>query len=734
MMPIRTAPPHRVCRLASVALAVLLSGYLAGRATAGPLPISGIDEFKTTLLQDRALSSDDPNAASVLVERRRELREAARRLPSLGEVTRTLLLPDWGSAFFEDIDTPVPIEKIAAAVRQPKDDDFKRDVQKLLKSAGDDSGRVVEAINAEIKREVRIQMLDRLEERLRFYLRTGRTADRIAAANLVSDTMSNARKQESADVSGISGTERRGPTEGSRSLRQRMAPLARDLQNLLRDPDPQVQVAAVRGLSNLESDPAATMAALRPLLQGAQSNVTLRRATAAGLAHMVDIVYQGMNKGRPQPTLRALGQIFPVAAGGLADTDAEVRRSSIAACQGVANTLDELVGDRNPALEGLAIYRPMLAIVEKTLPDLNRAARDPVPELRFDACHLLERLVLVAQKVRRLEETPLPLPRPIDPDTKPGKDRDKEPGKGIKGVKGASPSGRRIHRGTSRPSQWAAARGEEPMRTALPAPVPLSGPAASQQGTTLERPVKLIAVGHTASPPRSSPVAIHPAVFVAQPMEEPRIPSKLESGLRDTIDAMIAGMSDPDFRVRLASVDVLETFGDRAAPAIPALVKALEDKNKFVRWASARTLGRLAPRKAKEAVPGLMRLLNDREDLSVRITAANAIERFGPDAKEAVPLLARVINRGDKEYIIAVMHTLQGIGTEAQPALPNVAWILRNRALPSSVRVEAAQTLGRFGRFAKAQLPDLREIMVRDRDEDVRNAASSAVLAIDRPE
>jgi hypothetical protein len=521
------------------------------------------------------------------------------------------------------------------------------------------------------------------------------------------------------------------------------------VQQLARGGDTQVQVASVRALSNLEGDPTVMVATLRPLLTSGQSSVTTRRATADAFAQMVDILYLRIqaDKSRPQPPLRSLAQIFPVAASGLADADPQVRRSCLVACQEAATALDELVGDRNAAVESMAVYKPLLRVVEKSLPDLNRGARDSVPELRVAACHLLETLALVAQKVRYLDEAPLPPPRPQP--FEPGKEPGKKPGKGTKEPSPLPDRGTR--RPASKPSEWAVGRSRDrsgtvtqaPATTILLTPVPLRSSggtpvssAAPPPAATLDCPVQL-PVLRSASLYRPT-ADIQPVAFAARQVDELPPPTSLQSGLKDTVNAMIAGLSDPDYRVRLASVDVLETFGERAAPAIPALVKVLNDSNKFVRWASSRTLGRLAPRaierkEAQTVVAGLMRLLNDREDLSVRITAAFAIEQYGPAAKEAVPLLARAINRGDKEYIIAILRALQGIGTDAQPALPNVAWILRYRGLPPSVRVEAAQTLARFGPLAKGQLSDLREIMVSDTDEDVRNAASSAVLAIDRP-
>jgi HEAT repeat protein len=742
-------------------LAVLLTGSTFGSAGAGPLPIKGVEEFQSTLIRDRSASADDASAASALVERRRELREAARRLPSLGEVTRALLLPDWGSADFEEFDTPVPLDKIEAAVQQPNDADFKREVQNLMKMGGEDSSRVVTAVSAQIKRDVRLQLLDRLEQRIHFYLRNGRPADRIAAANLVSDTMGNARRQDNQAMTpderfqqsggkGGNAGERRGSATNALFLRQRMRELAGDLQKLSRDADAPVQVASVRALSNLEGDPVATVSTLRPLLTSGRTSLTTRRATAAALANMVDIIYLHIqtDKSRPLPPLRSLAQIFPAAASGLGDADPEVRRSCLAACQEAVTALDELIGDRNTSLESMTVYKPLLQIVEKSLPNLNRGARDAVPELRVASCHLLETLALVMQKVQRMDEAPLPPPQPQP--VEPRKGPDKNPSKDVKGP--PLSSSHRSRRAASRPSQWAATRLEPQTQTILLTPVPVrptGGTPVPQTGrtpvpstesppaVTLERPVKLPVV-RSVSLSRSPASSVQPVAFLARQADELPPPTQLEAGLKETIRAMISGLSDRDYRVRLASADVLETLGDRAVPAIPALVKALGDSNKFVRWSSARTLGQLARRaternEAKEVVAGLMRLLNDREDLSVRITSVFAIEQYGPAAKEAVPLLARAINRGDKEYIIAVLHALQGIGTDAQPALPNVAWILRSRDLPTSVREEAAQTLGRFGPLAKGQLRDLREVMVTDADEKVRNAASSAVLAIDRP-
>ncbi len=473
MLPIRSLSLDRASRLTGFAVLLLLAGGGSVRVGAAPLPSDGVEDFRRVLLQDRSFSTDDPIPVEVLVERRGDLQAVARRLPSLGEVVRVLLLPEWGATDVVDLEPVVPLDQVEAAVRQPDDESFKRDARKLVKMAKDNAASATNMIAVEIKRMVRLTLLERLDQRLRFYLRSGRTADRIAAANLISETMSNVRKQDNAE---LPGGGRKAATLGSRFLRQRLRELTGDLTKLTLESNSEVQVASVRALSDLEIEAAASVAALRPLLNPARYSVLTRRATAEAFAHIVEIIYQQMDKSRPQPTLKSLEQIFPAAASGLADADEAVRRASLTACQRAATALDELIGERKAPAGGLPVYRPMVAAVQKALPDLNRVAQDPVPELRVNACHLLETLVLTAQKVRQAEGISLPPPRP-----EPGKDS-------IKPV--PLPSVCAPRRRPARSGQWAAVRLEPASRTTLLTPVPLREPSPTS-AVTLDRPVKL---------------------------------------------------------------------------------------------------------------------------------------------------------------------------------------------------------------------------------------------------
>jgi HEAT repeat protein len=203
----------------------------------------------------------------------------------------------------------------------------------------------------------------------------------------------------------------------------------------------------------------------------------------------------------------------------------------------------------------------------------------------------------------------------------------------------------------------------------------------------------------------------------------------LLSGLRATLPQAAARLADPDVQVRLAVIDFLELLGPDASSIAGDLVKALCDPNLFVRWSSARVLGKMGPVDLDTTVPGLAKLLSD-PDLDVRLAVATALARYGSDARAAVPALAEAINKGDAEFRIAAIHTAQAIGADAAPTVPAITAELTNP--DARVRRAAAEGLGVFGPLAKSAASALRRIL-SDSDADVRRAAADALLSVLAP-
>jgi len=207
---------------------------------------------------------------------------------------------------------------------------------------------------------------------------------------------------------------------------------------------------------------------------------------------------------------------------------------------------------------------------------------------------------------------------------------------------------------------------------------------------------------------------------------------------KEIIEDLIVVLSDPNLRIRLNGIDIIEGF--LSMPDITARIinekelflfrklasVATTDSNLMVKYAAVRAIGRSAPLKPEIAVPVLAKCLQD-EDLDIRIEAAKALNKYGKDGAKAIPSLEKMIAHGDSDSRIAMMNAAVSLGTDGSPTLGAVAKNLESSE--PKVRIKAAETLGKFGKLAEAQIPTLQKSL-RDEDSNVRNAVSSALLKI----
>jgi HEAT repeat protein len=203
-----------------------------------------------------------------------------------------------------------------------------------------------------------------------------------------------------------------------------------------------------------------------------------------------------------------------------------------------------------------------------------------------------------------------------------------------------------------------------------------------------------------------------------------------QADMRGTVQRLAEGLDDADARARRAVIDVLETLGATAAPAAPALVKALSDSDPFVRWSAARTLGKISPASAETAVPALVELLKD-ADLDLRVAAAASLERYGRAARTAVPGLMQMLHATDADLRVAVIHALGAIGSpEAAQALPGLTTAVSDP--DPRVQQAAAEVLGELGPVAGDAVEPLRRALQTGAPK-VQKAAGEALLKIMRP-
>jgi len=454
---------------------------------------------------------------------------------------------------------------------------------------------------------------------------------------------------------------------GTRSgIAQGFAP---ELITLTKEGNPLVRVAAAHALGEINPDPAIAVPALAALLNGPTPQE--RVAAADALTALVRVgsllATKVKNSTGPEGSRADLVAItklvIPVAAAGLANKDLQVRRSCAGGMLEAAAALNRHITNPSPE-EG--ILDP--AAYRREVED-ERAELMPLIEALRNSCPDMAKALSDPDRTVRL--------RILDALEDVGHARLLL----IRRLMGAN-----VY-------------------------VP-NTPLESQESKAPRTSGILVGLNQKSDPP--------PQVIVTL-KDQP-----LLQGLQKTFAALESALQDRDPTIRLQTLDVIETLGPEAKPMSTAIVRAMSDPVRFVRWAASRAVGKAGPIELEASVPALVKLTHD-QDLDLCLAAATALDRFGPAAKDAVlPLIPR-LQAPDAELRIAIIKTLTGIGQASAPAVPAITALLRDP--DSRVRTAAAESLGRFGSLARSAV-DALEVATDDSSPEVRKAASDAILSI----
>jgi HEAT repeat protein/WD40 repeat protein len=143
--------------------------------------------------------------------------------------------------------------------------------------------------------------------------------------------------------------------------------------------------------------------------------------------------------------------------------------------------------------------------------------------------------------------------------------------------------------------------------------------------------------------------------------------------------------------LRSVSVGFLGKLGPKAEPAIPALIKLLQDPDYVADggW----TLGQIGA----AAVPPLLEVLRNNKNPSIRSRAVLAFYRMGPKAKDAVPgLVALLRERGFNDRVL-VAETIGNIGKAAHGAVPAFVEIIKDTRDDDTIRRTCISELPKLG-------------------------------------
>jgi HEAT repeat protein len=224
------------------------------------------------------------------------------------------------------------------------------------------------------------------------------------------------------------------------------------------------------------------------------------------------------------------------------------------------------------------------------------------------------------------------------------------------------------------------------------------------------------------------------------------------------VPALIKALDDKDIPETIGQASVAElaasslgTAKGMGKQALPALIKKVKKGDEPVRFAAVSALGymgRLDKSMVPAVLPTLLSVLKDKKYVvkdkrrrpSIRGLAAGVIGFIGPEAKEAVPALLAVLREKDlgdaktAHYIRNnVIDALRDIGPNAKAAVPALLAIVQNRGDDDEERAGAAEALGHIGPAARAAVTTLQKVE-KDRSENyrVRQAAERALPKIQK--
>jgi HEAT repeat protein len=142
---------------------------------------------------------------------------------------------------------------------------------------------------------------------------------------------------------------------------------------------------------------------------------------------------------------------------------------------------------------------------------------------------------------------------------------------------------------------------------------------------------------------------------------------------------MQAALKDADGEVRSTAATAIGNLGEKAVPAVPALIAGLQnDTVKEARETAARALGRIgkAAPKERSAVEPLKQTSQKDDDPVTRVVALGALAMMDVGVPQQITELRKYLHHDDGLTRMKAAHALGGLGTVAKAAAPEIVEVL----------------------------------------------------------
>jgi len=212
-----------------------------------------------------------------------------------------------------------------------------------------------------------------------------------------------------------------------------------------------------------------------------------------------------------------------------------------------------------------------------------------------------------------------------------------------------------------------------------------------------------------------------------------------------SLPALIASLKSNDAKARGLAAQILGSLQDEALPAVPDLIRTLNEpvapesaSNQRFAWAddparaAAGALGRIAPKSTmeKEAVAALIEAARSGPPFR-RSGAMRALMEFGKAAEEAVPALIAILDEDRSKLEAPAVEALSRIAPGTPSAGRAVTALLPGlRAESSSSRIRTVEALTRFAPGSADAVAGIRALK-DDPDDHVKKVVADAIRAIE---
>ena len=215
------------------------------------------------------------------------------------------------------------------------------------------------------------------------------------------------------------------------------------------------------------------------------------------------------------------------------------------------------------------------------------------------------------------------------------------------------------------------------------------------------------------------------SVEVRERREAARTLSQIGDNAAPALSALIKALDDKDEQVIAHALAAITQLGPNAQAAVPRLIDNLKNKNAQVSFRSAYALGQVGP----EAVGPLIEALNS-ESPHQRAGAATALAWIGPNALAAIDGLVQVLGDPDSRVRDEATRALGHMGPECvSPVLVALS------TGDADVRCSALQVFAKLGQDAKGEVLTIRRFVTDDAPAvRIRAAQALAHVGIPRAE